>query len=264
MRYLVLAVVVIGFVAAVVGGTFNSQQCVPCIAVFVGLAAGYLNARLTQPETQALASRGGATVGAAGGLGALVGHVAGGLIGATRLGPNGVADLARSLGLDLPAGAASPAAFYQTTVGVAGCCGAVEILLMAGAGAVGGIIWYQQTRGQGQAPLPPACAGRGVQPAPVPRSASPRLAGSWTLWAGVERPYIVTHAPRWPLSKIASIARILATASDSGVGTGVSFSTACENRSPWIVYWSVDVEYDLVGLAVVLVPQPAAAGRAGR
>ena len=158
MRNLVLVVVMIGFLAAVVGGSLNSQQCVPCIALFVGLAGGYWGARLSRPETQGLASRGGATVGAAGGLAALAGHVVGGLVGATRLGPNGVADLARSLGLDLPAGTTSTAAYYQTTVGVAGCCGVVEIALMAGAGAVGGIIWYQQTRGQsrGQTPLPPA------------------------------------------------------------------------------------------------------------
>ena len=154
MRNLILVVAVIGFLAAAAGGALNSQQCVPCIAVFVGLAAGYWGARLSQPETQALASRGGATVGAAGGLSALGGHLLGGLIGATRLGPNGVADLARSLGLDLPAGNASSAAYYQTTIGVAGCCGVVEVALMAGAGAVGAIIWYQRSRGQ-QA-LPPA------------------------------------------------------------------------------------------------------------
>ncbi|MEP7358784.1 MAG: hypothetical protein ABI847_16165, partial [Anaerolineales bacterium] len=102
--------------------------------------------RLSRPETQALASRGGATAGAIGALAALVGHVVGGLIGAARLGPNGVADLARSLGLDLPASGSPSAAFYQSTVGVAGCCGVVEVALMAGAGAVGAIIWYQQAR----------------------------------------------------------------------------------------------------------------------
>ena len=154
MRNLILVVAVIGFLAAVVGGTLNSQQCVPCIAVFVGLAAGYWGARLSQPETQGLASRGGATVGAIGGLSTLVGHLVGGLIGATRLGPNGVADLARGLGLDLPTGTTSSAAYYQTTIGVAGCCGVVEVALMAGAGAVGAIIWYQQKRGQQR--LPPA------------------------------------------------------------------------------------------------------------
>jgi hypothetical protein len=154
MRNLVIAVAVFGFAAALVGGTLSSQACVPCIAVFVALAGGYFGARLARPETQALAGRGGAKVGAIGGLSAFVGHLAGGLVVALGLGPLDIVELGRSLGLDLSAGAASTATSFNTTVGAAAFCGVVEVALMAGAGAVGAIIWYQQQRGQ--RPLPPA------------------------------------------------------------------------------------------------------------
>ena len=155
MRKIVLVVALLGFVAAVVGGSLNSQQCVPCVAVFLGAAAGYLACRVTRPETQALASRSGVTAGVISGLGATLGHLVGGVIGAVRLGPGGAEDLARSFGLSVPEGLTSPTMYFQSALGLAGFCGVVELFLMAGAGAVGGIIWYQQTQGRVR---PPAAA----------------------------------------------------------------------------------------------------------
>ena len=46
-----------------------------------------------------------------------------------------------------------------------------------------------------------------------------------------------THASLFALLITASSILMLYTESSSGVGTSVSFKTACENKSPWIVYW---------------------------
>jgi hypothetical protein len=142
----------IGFVAAMIAGSLNSQQCAPCVAVFLGAGAGYFACQLTRPETQALATRGGATAGIVSGLCTLVGHVVGGALGAWRLGPGGAADLARSLGLTVPAGLASSTTYFQTALAIGGCCGVVEVFLMGATGALAGVIWYQQTYGAARPP----------------------------------------------------------------------------------------------------------------
>ena len=45
-----------------------------------------------------------------------------------------------------------------------------------------------------------------------------------------------SQCPESPLRKIASMTRMLSTASSIGVGTGVWFRMASANRSPWMVY----------------------------
>ncbi|MBP7692294.1 MAG: hypothetical protein KA764_10270 [Anaerolineales bacterium] len=151
---------IVGAVMLVAGGglAYLFPLCVPCLAVVAGALAGYLAGVWERPANNGRAVQRGALAGAIGGAGAVLGHVAGGLLAAVTVGPQGAADVARQLGLDLGAGAeATPAVFY-TTAGLTACCfGVVEVGLMAGLGALGGLLYWQMTgRAQAGGPQPPA------------------------------------------------------------------------------------------------------------
>jgi hypothetical protein len=148
----------LAFLIAAVAGLFNSQLCVPCAAVLLGLAAGYSGAQAERPATSDGATRAGAAAGAASGVGALLGHLVGGLIGAARIGPQGASqlmeDILSDLGVAVPAAATNPLQYYGTALCGSFCFGAFEVLLMAGLGALGGLLW-QGMRSRGGTAAPP-------------------------------------------------------------------------------------------------------------
>jgi hypothetical protein len=149
----------VGFLAAVISGAFNSQICVPCIALVLGAVVGYFACRMERPADQNSATRLGATSGALAGAGTLLGNVVGGLLGAAFLGPEGaqstMESIARSLGVTLPQAPISPVTYYATALGTSACCGVAEVFMMAVLGALGAFIWFRQTRGD----VPRASAG---------------------------------------------------------------------------------------------------------
>lgn len=131
-----------------------SPLCVPCVAIFVGLGAGYLTGIFDKPLEKNTATKNGAIAGAIAGVGSLVGHLIGGVINAVMLGPEGAAQFARQLGLPSDG---SPVGFYAGVFGGACCFGLLEIALMAGLAALGGILWFNMS-GPKQTP-PPSPAG---------------------------------------------------------------------------------------------------------
>ncbi len=151
MRRAALIAGLVGFVAAVISGAFNSQICVPCVAVVLGAAVGYFACRMERPADQNGATRLGATAGALAGAGTLIGNVVGGLLGAVSLGPQGaesmMESIARSLGVTVPQAPISPVTYYTSALGSSACCGVVEIFIMALLGALAGMVWFRQTRG---------------------------------------------------------------------------------------------------------------------
>jgi hypothetical protein len=151
MRRTILIAGLVGFLAAVVSGALNSQICVPCIALLLGAGVGYFACRVERPIDQGSATRLGATAGALSGVGALFGNVLGGLIGAAILGPQGAAStldsIARSLGVTIPQAPLSPVTYYASALGTSACCGVVEVFIMALLGALAGMVWFRQTRG---------------------------------------------------------------------------------------------------------------------
>lgn len=131
-------------------GAINFQLCAPCLALFMGAGAGYVAGMLDKPAGGTGASaKVGAAAGAIGGVGALFGHLGGGLVGALRIGPeramSQAAELARTLGLSVPLTDVDPVSYYGSTLGFSCCFGLFEIALMAGLGALGGLLWYQMT-----------------------------------------------------------------------------------------------------------------------
>jgi hypothetical protein len=151
---------IIGAVMLVLGGLlgFVFPLCVPCLALFAGAGAGYLAGMFDKPGEQGKAVKSGAASGAVGGVGALVGHLGGGLATALVVGPQGANDMMRQFGFDLPPGGgpASDAGYYVGALGTACCFGVVDIALMAGLGALGGMLWYRMTNQNSGMGTPPA------------------------------------------------------------------------------------------------------------
>lgn len=136
---IILAIVMVVLGA---GGSLITPICVPCIAVMAGVGAGYLAGVYARPTTSGETAKAGAIAGAIGGAGALIGQVIGGILNAIIVGPQGIIDMARML--DLPV-SADPTAAYVGFIGGGFCFGIIDIVLMAGLGAVGGILWYQMS-----------------------------------------------------------------------------------------------------------------------
>ncbi len=154
---------ILGGVMLVVGGflAFLFPLCVPCLALVVGAGAGYLAGQWERPGDNSRAIQRGAGSGAIAGVGAWLGHIFGGLGSAAFVGPEGSVEMLRNLGVDLGAAGAVDPTMYYVSATLTGCCfGLVEVALMAGLGAVGGILWWNMTgKNQGgAAPTPPSLA----------------------------------------------------------------------------------------------------------
>ncbi len=139
---------ILGAVMLVIGGVlaFLFPLCVPCLALLAGAGAGYLAGMFDKVGENSRAIRGGAGAGAIAGAGALIGHVFGGLGSALVTGPTASAELLRQFGMDVPNGVgSSPIGFYGGAFAASCCFGLFEVALMAGLGALGGMLWYQMT-----------------------------------------------------------------------------------------------------------------------
>jgi hypothetical protein len=133
---------IIGVVMLVltIGVALITPLCVPCLALLAGAGAGYLASVFDKPSASGASAQTGAGAGAIGGVGALIGHLAGGVANVILVGPEGAADLLQGLGLPT---SSAPTGYYAGTIGGTCCFGLVEVLLMAGLGALGGLLWYQ-------------------------------------------------------------------------------------------------------------------------
>lgn len=127
------------------GLSFVSGLIVPCCAIIVGLGAGYLAGMWERPSESGLATRRGAFAGAIAGVGAIIGQPLGALANAALLGPEASAAMVEQLGLDVGGAAVDPVMFYASAFGSGCCFGLFSLVLMAGLGALGGIIWWQTT-----------------------------------------------------------------------------------------------------------------------
>ena len=136
-----LIVGAISFVLALVGSFIISLICGPCVAIFGGLGAGYLAGMFDKQGMSGASAKSGASAGAIAGVGALIGQIIGSVVNAAIMGPARAAETARALGL--PADGTGGAGFYLGAGGIGCCLGLFEVALMAGLGALGGILWYQ-------------------------------------------------------------------------------------------------------------------------
>jgi hypothetical protein len=125
------------------GITLLLPLCVPCAAIFLGLAAGGLAGVFDMPLNTGAAAKTGALAGVIGGIGAILGQMIGAGVNAALVGPEQTQQLLRQFGMPVPSGVDYGAAYYFGAFGSACCIGLFNLLLMAGLGAVGGLLWWQ-------------------------------------------------------------------------------------------------------------------------
>ncbi len=145
---------IVGALALIVaaGATLLSPLCVPCFAVFLGLGAGYLAGVFDKPSTSSSTSRVGAIGGAIGGVGAIVGQIIGAIINGAVVGPEGLQKVYQAFGVPT-SGMNLGQTYWIGVVGGTLCFSVLDILAMAGFGAVGALLWWQST---GKNAAPPA------------------------------------------------------------------------------------------------------------
>lgn len=144
-----------GLVALVLsaGAVLLSPLIVPCcLAPFLGLAAGFVAGLFDKPLTGGASSKSGAIGGALGGIGAVLGQITGAVINAVSMGPEAAAQVARSMGLP-GGGSGFEGGYWFGVFGGAVCFSLFDVMLMAGLGALGGLLWWQLI-GKNAAPAP--------------------------------------------------------------------------------------------------------------
>ncbi len=130
------------FVAA--GATLLSPLCTPCAAVFLGLTAGFLAGVFNKPADNNATAKVGAIGGAVGGVGAILGQVIGTVLNGVLVGPERLQQFNQQLGLPFE-GAVPHQTYWLGLVGGGICFSLLDVLLMAGFGALGGLLWWQTT-----------------------------------------------------------------------------------------------------------------------
>ncbi len=134
---------IIGAIALVLalGATLLSPFCVPCLAILLGLVAGYLSGVFDRPAGMNPALKSGAAGGAIGGAGALLGQLIGSALNATLVGPQGAHNLIPQLGL--PTTGNFETSYWIGMVFMFLCIGGISVGLSAGMGLVGSLLWWQ-------------------------------------------------------------------------------------------------------------------------
>jgi hypothetical protein len=134
--------------------TLVMPYCVPCLALLLGLAAGYVSGVFGKPAAQASATRTGALAGLLGGIGVVLGEMIGAVINGFLIGPQGVAQVLSNLGISSGIPLTSDT-YWIANLGMNLCLSLFSVGLMAGLGALGGLLWWN-TNGKKPTIFPPA------------------------------------------------------------------------------------------------------------
>jgi hypothetical protein len=132
------------------GTTLISPICSICVAVFAGLAAGYLANVFDKPRTPEGIIGRGAGAGAIAGAVAIIGQMIGAVINASTV---DAAIINEMFGEPIM----TDQTLWVAQLGVGVCIGLFNVAIMAGLGAAGALIW-RQMRGNTQTPNPPPYA----------------------------------------------------------------------------------------------------------
>jgi len=132
----------VGLVLAL-GGSLITPLCVPCLALFLGLAAGYLSGVFDKPGQNSEALKKGALSGAIASLGTIIGQIIGALINAATVDAAQAAEIMKEFGYAVPGDMESFYAIGQ--IGGTVCFSFLDIIMMALFGLLGGILWWKMT-----------------------------------------------------------------------------------------------------------------------
>ena len=129
------------------GAALLMPLCGPCVALILGVAAGYFAGLFDKPTTSNDALQRAAGAGAIAGVGALVGQMAGGALNSLIYDPQTIESLFDSLGLYDSYVYVDSDTFLLYSILIGCCLGIINIALMALFGAFGGFLWFR-TSGQ--------------------------------------------------------------------------------------------------------------------
>jgi len=124
-----------------IGVALISPFCTPCLALLVGVVAGYLAGVFDKPVDKSAAVKKGALAGLLAGIGGIIGQVVGAIINGVAVGPEGAANLLQQMGLST--GGDITSTYWIAMVVSTVCFGLLNIAIMAGMGALGGLLWNQ-------------------------------------------------------------------------------------------------------------------------
>lgn len=117
-----------------------SPICAPCLTVFFGLAAGYFSGVFDKPFSKDEITKQGANAGLiAGGL-AFIGQVIASVINGIVVGPEGANAFGNAIGF---ASSIDADRYYISLVALTICVGVLNLGIMAGFGALGGMAWWR-------------------------------------------------------------------------------------------------------------------------
>jgi len=137
---LIIGAIVFGLVAV---ATMLMPVCASCVAVFAGLLAGYLAGVFEKPREINQAAKAGVVAGGIGGLGGILGGLLGGMGNALIVGPDQYVEMLTVCGVPKLTQLTS-GEYYLIALGTPICIGLFNIVLMAGLGALGAIIWRRK------------------------------------------------------------------------------------------------------------------------
>ena len=131
----------IGFIY-VMSITLVSPFCTVCITPLLGVSVGYLASRIDKPLKLETSLGSGGIAGGMTGCGALIGQMLAAVVNGILVTnwqelPNFVKDLGLT---QFP----NASEYWQTTLTANSFCSLLNLALIAGLGAVGGLIWFQR------------------------------------------------------------------------------------------------------------------------
>lgn len=121
-----------------VGVALVSPLCVPCVALFLGLIAGFLSGLFDKPREGTETIKTGALAGLITGIILALGQFSGAAINSIVVGPEGAAQFMGNWGMYPNVDAT---VYWIGMLGTTLCFGFLDILLVAGFGVLGGLGW---------------------------------------------------------------------------------------------------------------------------
>lgn len=130
------------------GGTLLFPICTPCVALPLGTISGFLTSFFEKPQEKSRALTRGAFSGAISGVGAFLGQSIGAAINGLVVGPTEAAIIMEGF-LGFPETIFNTYSwntqYWISLIGSTVCISLFNILLMAGMGAIGGLLWWTFT-----------------------------------------------------------------------------------------------------------------------
>ena len=140
------------FLLVLLSSTFATPFCALCVAVLMGLGAGYVAGAFDKPSTSPDATKKGAIAGAITGGMAILAQIAAAVISSLLYQTNQSYYVSLCPGTKLP----DPGAYWIIQLLMGSCLAVVNVGIAAGLGIAGGTIWFSTNGKKYSMQRPPA------------------------------------------------------------------------------------------------------------